>query len=125
MKYLAGAALLALVAIAWIGSSAPAAAQAAGAASTKTLDGKELFTSQGCNTCHAMSTAAITAKMKSSKAPDLAQMKAKPDAQALSNYLRQQAPDAGGKKHAKAFTGSDEQLGALLGWIANNQKDKK
>jgi mono/diheme cytochrome c family protein len=96
----------------------------ASATEAKSLDGNELFVSQGCNTCHAVSTASITAKMKSSKAPDLATVTTKRDTQWLSDYLRQQQADPAGKKHPKAFTGSDEQLGALLGWLEEQRKQK-
>jgi mono/diheme cytochrome c family protein len=103
----------------------PAAAEApksAPAAAPKTLDGKELFLSQGCNTCHAVSTAGVTAKMKGSKAPDLATLTTKREPQWLSDFLRQQQADSAGKTHPKAFTGSDEQLGALLSWLEEQRK---
>lgn len=102
----------------------PTVAQSDKAAAAKTLDGRELFVTQGCNTCHAVSTASIAAKMKGSKAPDLATVTTKRETQWLSDFLRQQQTDAGGKKHPKAFTGSDEQLGALLGWLEEQRKKK-
>ena len=88
-----------------------------------TLDGKELFLSQGCNACHALSKAGISVKMKASKAPDLGTVTTKRETQWLIDFLRQQA-DSAGKKHPKPFTGSDEQLGALLGWMQEQQKKK-
>lgn len=121
MKYVAGVAIVALAVLAWMGSSVPVSAQAAASTKPNTLDGKELFLSQGCNSCHAVSTVDIAAKMKSSKAPDLAQTGKKREVRWLSDFLRQQT-DSGGKKHPKAFTGSDEQLGALLGWLQEHQK---
>jgi mono/diheme cytochrome c family protein len=96
--------------------AAPAAAQAA-----KVLDGKQIFLAQKCNVCHAVSSAAITATMKSTKAPDLAGVASKVDAKVLNGYLRKTA-DLNGKKHAKAFMGSDEELGALIAWLQKQEK---
>jgi mono/diheme cytochrome c family protein len=79
------------------------------------LDGKKIFLAQKCETCHAVSSAEIkmTGKIKG---PDLAGAAAKRDATLLSNYLRRNA-DINAKKHVKPFTGSDEELGALIAWL--------
>ena len=97
--------------------AAPAAAQAG-----KVLDGKQIFLAQKCNLCHAVSPAGIAATTKSDKmkGPDLVSL-SKKDAKLLNGYLRKTA-DINGKKHVKGFTGSDEELGALIAWI---QKQKK
>src|SRR5215216_1121645 len=89
--------------------SGPAAGQAK-------LDGKALFLAQKCNMCHNVPTQAIERTMKSEKmaGPDLVNIKE--DAGALGKFLRKQG-EIGGKKHGKAFTGSDEELGALIAWI--------
>ena len=84
-------------------------------AQSATLDGKKTFLDQKCNTCHAVSSADITPTSKI-KAPDLAGLAAKEDATFLAKYLRRQA-DKNGKKHVKPFTGSDEEMGALLSWL--------
>jgi mono/diheme cytochrome c family protein len=107
---------LLLLAVFYSGVTGPAAAQAA-----KTLDGKQIFLAQKCNMCHSVSTADITATTKSEKmkGPDLVNVKT--DAKVLADYLRKKA-DLNKKKHTKAFTGSDEELGALIAWI---QKQKK
>ena len=86
------------------------------AAAADKLDGKKIFESNGCAACHAVSSAGITAKMKASKAPDLSSKAAKRDHEALSKYLRQ-TENLNGKKHPKAFGGSDEELGALIAWL--------
>ena len=85
----------------------------------KVLDGKQIFLAQKCNMCHSVSTEGITPTMKTSKAPDLVNITV--DAKTLNGYLRKTA-DLNGKKHMKQFTGSDEELGALIAWI---QKQKK
>jgi len=79
------------------------------------LDGKKTFLAQKCETCHTVSSAAIKATGKI-KAPDLTGLASKRDATMLSGYLRRNA-DLNGKKHLKPFTGSDEELGALIAWL--------
>jgi mono/diheme cytochrome c family protein len=95
--------------------SGPAAGQAG------KLDGKAIFLAQKCNMCHSVPTAGIEKTTKSEKmaGPDLVNVKE--DAAALTKYLRKQA-DLKGKKHVKAFTGSDEELGALVAWIQAQKK---
>ena len=97
--------------------AAPAAAQAA-----KVLDGKQIFLAQKCNLCHSVSPAGIEATTKSEKmkGPDLVGA-SKKDAKLLNGYLRKTA-DINGKKHAKQFTGSDEELGALIAWLQKQEK---
>ena len=96
--------------------SGAAAGQAAGK-----LDGKQIFLAQKCNMCHAVSSAAIEPTSKSMKAPDLTGLASKQDAKLLTTYLRK-AADINGKKHMKAFTGSDEELGALVAWLQKQEK---
>jgi mono/diheme cytochrome c family protein len=122
MKLFCGLAIGALCALLVAGAAGTAQAQKSStAAADHTLDGKELFLAQGCNACHALSKAGIPAKMKTTKAPDLSTVTTKREPQWLIDFLRQQA-DSAGKKHPKPFTGSDEQLGALLGWLQEQQK---
>src|SRR5262245_10544258 len=95
--------------------SGPAAGQAA------KLDGKAIFLAQKCNMCHSVPTQGIERTMKSEKmaGPDLVNIKE--DAAFLGKFLRKQA-DLHGKKHSKAFTGSDEELGAVIAWIQAQKK---
>ena len=107
-----------LLAILYSGPAAsPAAAQAA-----KVLDGKQIFLAQKCNLCHSVPPAGITATTKSDKmkGPDLVG-ESKRDAKLLNGYLRKTA-DLNGKKHVKQFTGSDEELGALIAWLQKQEK---
>lgn len=95
--------------------SGPAAGQGA------KLDGKAIFVSQKCSMCHSVSTAGIERTMKSEKmaGPDLVNIKA--DAAFLTKFLHKQV-DLNGKKHGKAFTGSDEELSAVINWILAQKK---
>ncbi len=106
--------LLAVVLLAAL-YSGPAAGQAA------KLDGKAVFLAQKCNMCHNVPTQGIVRTMKSEKmaGPDIVNVKE--DAAFLNKWLRKQV-DLHGKKHGKAFTGSDEELGALIAWIQAQKK---
>ena len=114
MNRLASLLALAVPAAALVSAPARAAEQ---------LDGKKIFLAQKCETCHAVSSADIkmTGKIKG---PDLAGAAAKRDATLLSNYLRRNA-DINAKKHVKPFTGSDEELGALIAWLQKQVPAKK
>ncbi len=112
---LAGAVSALLLAFA-LSTPATAAAQAK-------LDGKAIFLAQKCSLCHDVSSAAITATVKSAamKGPDLTGKASKRDATLLNNYLRKKA-DINGKKHKKEFSGSDEEIGALIAWLQAQEK---
>jgi mono/diheme cytochrome c family protein len=97
--------------------SGPGAAQTA-----KVLDGKQIFLAQKCNICHSVSPAGIerTTKSEKMRGPDLVGL-AQRDAKLLNGYLRK-AADINGKKHGKQFTGSDEEIGALIAWLQKQEK---
>lgn len=123
MKKLFGFALSAtlagpLLALFYCGATGPAAAQA-----PKVLDGKQIFLAQKCNLCHAVSSAGIQATVKSEKmkGPDLTGVTPKMDARVLNDFLRKKA-EINGKKHGKEFTGSDEEIGALIAWLQKQEK---
>jgi len=91
------------------------------AAETAKLDGKAIFLAQKCNMCHSIPPAGIEATTKSEKmkGPDLVDLK--PSADTLGKFLRKEV-EKNGKKHAKAFVGSDEELGALIAWLQAQKK---
>ena len=86
-------------------------------------DGKELFLAQKCNLCHSVSSAGIERTVKSEKVagPDLTDLAAKETAATLTQFLRKQG-EINGKKHGKGFTGSDEELAALIAWLQQQKK---
>lgn len=98
-------AALALIATAWL--AAPATAAEAG---------EEIFLAQKCNLCHGVSTVGIESKAKSEKmmGPDLVDIDM--DAEWIASFLKKEV-DLDGKKHMKAFSGSDEELQALIDWL--------
>jgi cytochrome c2 len=86
------------------------------------LDGKKIFLDQKCNMCHAVSSASIepTGKIK---APDLTGLASKEDPKLLTSFLKKEA-DIHGKKHIKPFTGTDEELAAVIAWLQKQDKKK-
>ena len=85
-------------------------------------DGKQVFTDQKCNMCHAVSSAGIepTGKIK---APDLTGLASKLDPKVLTGFLKKEEAIKG-KKHIKGFTGTEEELGALVEWLQKQDKKK-
>jgi mono/diheme cytochrome c family protein len=123
-RSLAAAVAGGLLAAASLAGSTPAQSPAANSATAPkavagVLDGKTIFLAQKCNLCHAVSSAQIKATSKI-KAPDLSTVSLK-DAAEVGKYLRKAAA-INGKKHAKAFTGSDEEMGALISWLQKQGK---
>jgi len=98
----------ALVAAGTLAAAAPAAAE---------TDGKEIFLAQKCNLCHAVSSAGIEATTTNEKlkGPDLSTVDLG-DGAWLAAYLKQEE-NHDGKKHKKKFSGSDEELEALIAWL--------
>lgn len=106
------AAILALIVVG-AALSAPASA----------VDGKEVFLAQKCNTCHSVSTAAIEATTKSEKmkGPDLVGVVQAHDTAWVSDFIQKKI-DKEGKKHAKEFKGTAEELAAIVAWLESQKK---
>lgn len=86
---------------------------------TGDLDGKTLFTdTHKCDMCHAVPAAEIVAKTKNEKMKggDLGG-KIEGDFEAIAAYVRKEA-ELDGKKHKKPFKGTDEELQAIIDWLA-------
>jgi len=86
-------------------------------------DGKQIFLAQKCSLCHSVSSAGIERTVKSEKVagPDLTNTAAKEDAGKLAKFLRKEG-ELNGKKHGKGFTGTDEELGAMIAWLQAQKK---
>jgi hypothetical protein len=117
------AAVLGLVALLYATPSA--GAPTPNTADQVTFDGKEIFLAQKCDLCHTVSSAGIEAKTKSDKmkGPDLTTAE-KRDPKLLADFMRKTA-QIDDQDHKKEFKGSDEELGALLSWIQEQQKKAK
>jgi cytochrome c551/c552 len=84
-------------------------------------DGKLVFTSKNCDTCHSVSTAGIKAKIESLKGPDLVDLAKKFDAEKLSAFICKQAA-VEGEEHGREFKGSDEEKRVLVEWLLEQKK---
>lgn len=104
--------LLLLVVLSFSGSPSGAADEAEPAGKTAFMDHK-------CAMCHAVPAAGIEAKMKSAamKGPDLAGGPQALGADDMAKYLRKQM-QLNGKDHKKEYKGGDEDVKAILGWLA-------
>lgn len=98
-------------------SMAPMVAPAL-ASSSDGLDGKEIFLGQKCNLCHGVEAAGIEATTKSDKlkGPDLSAVTERHEDEWIAEYLRKEET-LDGEEHKKPFTGSDEELGAMIQWL--------
>lgn len=101
--------LAAAVAVAFAAAPVSQAAEA--------MDGKEIFLAKKCNLCHGVSSADIEATTKSDKmkGPDLSAGEPH-DPAWLAQYLKQEET-MDGEKHKKGWSGSDEELQALITWL--------
>ena len=91
----------------------------------KKLDGKTIFLDKKCSGCHSIEAAGITKKTSSSSKtgpPDLSDEGSKHDSTFLVNWL-QKKETLHGKKHLLKFAGSDEELKALVQWLATLKSD--
>lgn len=86
--------------------------------SSEGMDGQDIFLAQKCNLCHSVEAADIEATTKSDKlkGPDLSKVTERHEDDWIADYLRKEET-MNGEEHKKAFTGSDEQLGALIQWF--------
>jgi cytochrome c5 len=87
---------------------------------TGAADGKASFESAKCNMCHDVSTVGIKATVKSEKmkGPDLVGLSV--DAATLKPYLKGET-EINGTKHKKKFTGSEEELQAIVDWLVEQK----
>jgi cytochrome c2 len=82
------------------------------------LDGKAAFLELKCNMCHAVSAAAIEAKVKSEdmKGPDLTGVTKRMDTAQIAPFVKKEA-EHDGKKHKAPWKGTDAQLQAIVDWL--------
>ena len=85
--------------------------------------GKKVFMDSKCNTCHSIESQGIEKSMASSKAPDLSDVGSTRTADWISQYLQKKV-DIDGKKHAKGWSGKDEDLKTVSDWLATLKKAK-
>ena len=86
-------------------------------------DGKALFESKKCNLCHSIESQGITKKsekMKGAELSDAGNMVESADA--LKKFLTQETMGKDGKKHQKKWSGTDEELDAIVTWVMSLKK---
>ena len=89
----------------------------------KPTDGKAIFLSAKCESCHAIKSMSIEAKKAEgedagdNKGADLSDVGLKHDAEFIAKYL-QKLEAIEGKKHMKKFKGTEDELKMLAAWLA-------
>lgn len=84
---------------------------------TQAADGKAIFLDSKCNTCHSVDSQSISKTNDKMKAPDLSNAGAMVEsADWLKKFLTREVK-LHDKNHLKKFSGTDEELGALVDWI--------
>lgn len=104
--------------VAFVLTVALAAAPLAGAAAP---DGKAVFSAQKCSLCHSIDSQGIARTVKSSKAKDLSNVGAERDAAWIEKWLKKEA-ELDGKKHEKTWSGTPEEMTALIHWLGTLKK---
>ena len=81
--------------------------------------GAKAFLAAKCNICHGVEAVEIAPKAKSAKmhGPDLGGYKIEVEFAAFVAYNRK-AGELNGKTHKKEFKGTDEELQAIMDWLA-------
>ncbi len=82
-------------------------------------DGKTIFLSQKCNTCHTISSESID-RTGRVKAPDLSKIGKTKDADWIKQFVTKKV-ELDGKKHPKKFSGADADLTTLANWLASHK----
>lgn len=104
------------------------AGAAEGKAPGKAPDGKELFTSSKCTTCHSIEAEKIERKKAATtaaasetakKKPDLSGVGAKNDAAWIAKYLMKEVKLEEKLHPSVKFRGTPEELQTLAGWLAS------
>lgn len=94
--------------------------------------GKTVFLAQKCDQCHSVQSEGIAVSRESGgdeevtlRVIDLSGAGLDGDAAFLKAYLLKDQAGADGKKHPKKFKGTDPDLAALAGWLAERKTPAK
>lgn len=110
-------------------------ALAANGAEEKVPAGKSLFLKYKCESCHSVKSAGIERKAAADaaepaeagakkKTVDLSSTGLDTKADWLPKYLKKLETTQEGKKHIKAFKGTDEELATLSAWLLEQKAPK-
>ena len=86
--------------------------------------GKVVYLAKKCQVCHSIDSQGIarTSKSEKTKGPDLSNVGATHLAPWIMQWLQKQVGNSEGKKHSKAWTGTDQELKQLADWLATLKK---
>ncbi|MDP4198629.1 MAG: cytochrome c [Bacteroidota bacterium] len=93
-------------------------------ASTLGSSGKAIFEQYKCSKCHSVTSQGIERSgpaAEGKQSPDLSGAGLKHDAAWIQKWLVKEET-LNGKKHIKKFSGSDDELKTLAGWLAGLKK---
>ena len=85
------------------------------------LDGKKIFASKKCISCHSIEAVGFK-KKPNQKPPDLSVVGGERNAEWIAKYL-QKKESIEGRKHLVKFQGNDEELTALAQWLETLKPD--
>jgi cytochrome c551/c552 len=86
-------------------------------------DGKALFESKKCNLCHSIESQGITKKSEKMKGAELSDAgNTVESADWLKKFMTQEVMGEDGKKHQKKWSGTDEELDAIVTWVMSLKK---
>jgi cytochrome c2 len=88
------------------------------AAPQAVAQGQDVFLAQKCNLCHSVESAGIEAKTKSEKlfGGDLSDVTTRHEEAWIAQYIKREV-QKDGEDHKREFTGTDEELQALIDWL--------
>ena len=83
--------------------------------------GKQTFLAQKCEVCHSVSSQGIahTSKVAKLVGPDLDDVADRREVSWMTRYVKREQVGDNGKKHAKPFKGTDEELQTILDWLVS------
>jgi mono/diheme cytochrome c family protein len=86
--------------------------------------GKQVFLAKKCQVCHSIDSLGIarTSKSEKTKGPDLSNVGATHLAPWIMQWLQTEVGNSEGKKHSKAWTGTEQELKQLAEWLATLKK---
>lgn len=86
--------------------------------------GKQVYLAKKCQVCHSIDSQSIarTSKSEKTKGPDLSNVGATHLAPWIMQWLQKEVGNSEGKKHSKAWTGTEQELKQLAEWLATLKK---
>ena len=97
-----------------------ASSQARPLAAAEDAPGKKMFLAKKCNTCHSIDSQSIVriSKSEKTKGPDLSNVGGTHLAPWIMQFLEREVAASDGKKHAKPWNGTDQELKQLADWLS-------